>query len=143
MRRTLLAVVVASLAASFTFGQTAEQEVRGLENERMKALVRHDTKALEPFFSDGYILTTFDGLVLDKASFLAGINPDDLTLEFTNYEDVRVRIYGETAVVTGKVTRKGRSRGRDISGEFRYTHVWVRLQGRWQLVANQEARIAG
>jgi ketosteroid isomerase-like protein len=51
-------------------------------------------------------------------------------------EDVRVRVHGDTAVLTGRVTAKGRlGSGRDISGQYRYLRVFVRRDGQWRLAA--------
>jgi ketosteroid isomerase-like protein len=48
-----------------------------------------------------------------------------------------VRVYGKTAVMTGQFTAKGTFKGKNIDVRERYTAVWVKQNGRWQLVAEQ------
>jgi ketosteroid isomerase-like protein len=59
-------------------------------------------------------------------------------------DDLRVRVYGDTAVVTGRSTPRGRdARGQEMHGRYRFLRVWVKRDGRWQVVAFQGTRIAG
>ncbi len=143
MKRAMTIFLLLVLFAAFSQGQTREQEVMALENRRVEALVRGDTDFLENLFGDNYILTTFDGQVRDKFFTLGAMGGGETSFDFLNYEDMDIRITGDTAIVTGTAIRNGRSRGRIISGDFRFTHVWVSLQGQWKLVAIQESRIAG
>ena len=65
------------------------------------------------------------------------------TYEAFDVDDLAVRIYGETAVVTGRSTPKGRNaKGEPIRGQYRFLRVWVKRDGRWQAVAFQGTRIA-
>ena len=53
-----------------------------------------------------------------------------------------MRVYGDTAVITGRVTLKGKYSGKEASGLYRSISVWVNQRGRWRLVANQITLIA-
>jgi ketosteroid isomerase-like protein len=58
-------------------------------------------------------------------------------------DSVRVRVFGDAAVVTGLIARRGRSQGAgDLSGRCRSTRVYIRRAGRWQLVSAHETRVA-
>ena len=61
----------------------------------------------------------------------------DLRLESGKSDDVKVRVYGNTAVMTGRFTAKGKFRDKSIDIRERYTAVWVKREGRWRLVAEQ------
>lgn len=63
------------------------------------------------------------------------------TLEAYTLEEVQVRLYGNTAVTTGRATVKGQTGVGDFSGAQRFTRVYVQRNGRWQLVAHQATRI--
>ena len=54
-----------------------------------------------------------------------------------HFGQLRVRIYGDTAVVTARADVKGHQMGEDFSGPYRYTRVWVRRTGHWQAVSYQ------
>ncbi|MCA1625288.1 MAG: nuclear transport factor 2 family protein [Acidobacteria bacterium] len=61
----------------------------------------------------------------------------DFKLESGQSDDVKVRIYKNAAVMTGRFTAKGSFRGKNIEIRERYTAVWVKKKGRWRLVAEQ------
>ena len=66
----------------------------------------------------------------------------DLKTYFFNVEDVRVRVYGDAAVVTGHAKWRINYQGRDIDNERRYTSMFVKQKGAWRMVAQQVGRIA-
>lgn len=119
-----------------------EQAVKKLDTERVQALLRSDTTTLERIISDDYTNTNNSGQVLTKAQLMAEVKSGDLKYETIDIDDVQVRVYGDTAVFTGRATVKGARKGEDISGQNRLTRVYVKQQGRWQLVAQQSTRIA-
>lgn len=102
-----------------------------------EALVRGDVSALDRLYADEFVYTTFDGEVRDKAQQLAFTISGDLRLESGKSDDVRIRVYKDTAVTTGRFTAKGKLRGKNIEMRERYTALWVKKDGRWQLVAEQ------
>ena len=57
-------------------------------------------------------------------------------------EDQDVHVYGDTAVVTGRLALKGKYSGKEVSGQYRSINGWVNQGGRWRLVANQLTPIA-
>ena len=77
------------------------------------------------------------GIIQNKEQRLAPMRSGDLKYEFARYEEVNIRAYGNTAVVTARVAVKGQNKGADVSGQFRSTLTLVKLKGRWQLVASQ------
>ena len=99
--------------------------------------MRGDAAALERIFADEFIYTNPKAEVLDKKQQIAALSSGELKLSEAKSDDVRIRIYGETAVMTGRFTAKAESTGKREMIEERYTAVWVRRDGRWQLVAEQ------
>ena len=95
--------------------------------------------------------TSHSGVFKTRAEFMAedkfsekGDTQDGRTrYDAYDVDDLAMRIYGDTAVVTGRTSPKGRTAlGQPISGRYRYLRVWVRRQGRWQCVAFEGTRIA-
>ena len=68
---------------------------------------------------------------------LGDIKSGALVIESTVISDMKVRVFGESAVATYTTTDKGKSKGRDISGRYRWTDTFVRRGGKWQIVAGQ------
>ncbi len=112
-----------------------------LEHEWVQVGVNHDVSVLERIEADDIIFTAFDGSLSTKAQDIADVTSGALKAESASVDDMKVRIYGDTAVVTGRVTTKGQYKGKDISGQFRFTDVFVKRNGKWQAVASHGSRI--
>ncbi len=123
-------------------GQEAERELRQLEDNIADAVVRRDTAFVDRVWAEEFVYTGVRGEVKTKADILAELRAGDLQFEVLKFDDIRVRVYGDAAVVTGRATTKGRSKQGEISGEFRYSRVYVNRCGAWQLVAFQGTPIA-
>jgi ketosteroid isomerase-like protein len=119
-----------------------EQTIRQLDRDWVKAYTRGDTAVLDRIYADDLIVTNPDGSVGNKAEELAAIKSGAFAFQSITNEDVRVRVFGEMAVVTGRSMMKGRYKDQDISGGYRYTDVYLKKRGRWQAVALQITRIA-
>jgi ketosteroid isomerase-like protein len=65
-----------------------------------------------------------------------------VTLTEMRASEMRVRVYGDAAVITGQSTIKATVQGRDENGRFRFTDIWVKHGERWLAVASQVTRIA-
>jgi hypothetical protein len=135
-------VVCQTASKSVVRKSKAEREVLRLENERVQALLRGDTVALDRVYSDDYTVMSTIGLVKNKADVMQDFKSGNLKYESFTLDECKVRIYGNTAVVTGLSTQKARDKGQDISGQFYFTRVYVKQSGRWQIVANHQSRMA-
>jgi len=113
-----------------------EDEVRRIEVEWGDAFERRDMRALDRLMADEYILTDPLGNVRDKAESLAAIAANDVLFESTTSDNVHVRISGDTAVVTGRSTFRGRYKGWSVAGCYQYTDVLVKQRGSWRAVGS-------
>ncbi len=105
---------------------------------RLKA----DVAGLDKLLADDWLLTHSDGRVQDKKDYLQELSSRSRSNQAIENEDVSIRHYGVTAVVTGTSVQAGTSNGLPWSGRFRYTRVWILREGRWQMVASHSSRIA-
>jgi ketosteroid isomerase-like protein len=123
---------------------TAEQELIKLENRWNDAIVKHDWAFFDQILADDYISTDFDGNVGTKADFLEFLRSGESVIASSIVDDMKVRIYGDTAVVTGRTTTVNEQyQGKDLSGQYRWTDTWVKYYlGRWRCVAEHISRIA-
>lgn len=88
------------------------------------------------------MLTHSDGRVQTKAEYLGELATRSRRNDAIVNEDVRLRTYGETAVVTGVSVQSGVSNGEPWRGRFRFTRVWVKRDGSWLMVASHSSRVA-
>ena len=134
---TGIAVALWLIVAPAHASSEAEGELLKLNADYDQAIMRGDAAALERIFADEYIYTNPKCEVLGKEEQIAELSSGAGKLEGAKSDDVRIRVYGETAVMTGRFTARSRRDGKDFQVEERYTAVWVRRDGRWQLVAEQ------
>jgi ketosteroid isomerase-like protein len=152
MRRATSWLLIAIAAAGTVLAQTRKsapsaqdaataEHIKKLEYDRIQAGVRKDIAYIAAATADEYVQIDWDGKVLDKAATLARIKSTNIQLQSNTLDEVNVRVYGDTALVTGLATRKGVMDGQDISTGIRYTRLYVRRDGRWQVVQFQQTRV--
>jgi ketosteroid isomerase-like protein len=117
-----------------------EEELLKLEDEFARAVVTNDADALNRLLADDWIIVEPDGGMIDKARFLGVIRSGALSHESMESIDLRVRVYGNTAVVTGLTTSKGKFMGQDFTSCERATDIFVKQADRWQCVFTQLTR---
>lgn len=116
------------------------EELLKLEKEFAQAIVKNDVEAIERILADDWIIIDPDGGVIDKARFLGVIKSGALTHEMMESDDIRVRLYGDTAVVTGLTRTRGKYSGQAFTTQERATDVFVKQNGRWRCVFSQLTR---
>jgi len=118
------------------------EEVTRLNRRWMEAYVRRDTAFLEQYLPDDYVSTFPDGTVLDKQGEIESLKSGDIALTEMTPSEMNVRTYDGAAVITGRSTIKANVKGEMVSGEYRFTDVWIKQDNRWLAVASQVTRIA-
>ena len=132
-------IALASLLSVGVQNSGTATELIALESRFSQALVSSDWRAVEQIEADDLLFTNADGSVTRKADDVNGLRSADTKFESIDMSDTDVLDLGDVAVVTGKLVEKGRYRGSDISGTYRFTDVWARRNGKWQLVRGHEA----
>src|SRR5262249_3865182 len=129
-------LIASRLNWSLTMNQQNErvrEQILELGRRWAAAEASGDVEALGALLADDFMLVGPLGFVLDKAQYLGSRRSGDLKHESLDWEDVRLRVYGETAVAIGTQTQKSTYQGRDASGRFRVTQIAARLGGHWVL----------
>jgi hypothetical protein len=116
---------------------TVEQEIIALENKWNEAMMKVDTKALNEILADEYIETGDKGNMSNKAKHISALKSGDLKVSDANLNDLKVKVYGNAAVVTGRNTTKEIFKGKASNEAYRITDTWVMQNNRWQCVASQ------
>ena len=145
------AVCVAVLCAPSAFAQaegakkasaSVEDQIKKLEAERAAAVVKGDVAAIASQTSEDYTLINANGQLSGKAQTMEAIKSGNIKLTANDLSDLKVRLYGNTAIVTGKADAKGVVGGRELKGPVMFTRVYVKKDGKWQSVAFQQTPIA-
>jgi len=122
-------------------GENDEQALIRIEGEWGDAMTKHDMVALDRILGDDHTVISKDGRVHTKAEELANYRSDESSNELSDFEPMKVRVFGDTAVVTGGQREKSLNFGKDTSGFYRWTDVFVRRDERWQAVASELTRV--
>jgi ketosteroid isomerase-like protein len=145
MQRSLLVAIIAMFAVVAIRAQApsaAEKDLIKLENDWSTAWQKKDAAFLQKLFADEYLSTGSSGATYSKAQDLANLTSEGTSLTSFALTDLKVHVYGDTAVVTGLNTTKSTFKGKDDSGAYRFTDVFVKRDGRWQVVATQGTLVA-
>lgn len=135
-----LAVALLGLLASHRVGaqatSTAEQEIIKLEHTVIDAQIKKDRAVLERLLADDYLYTHSNGSVFDKAQEITESMSSDVRWADASFADLKVRFFGDVAVLTGRITLEGAAKGY-ATGARRITDIFVKRTGRWQYVGGQ------
>src|SRR3984957_8090528 len=117
MRSVCRALVLMSLVSFQAWAQnnaapSAEEEIRSLEQERNVAILNGDAAALDRMTADDYTFVTLRGELRTKSEIVKGFQSGSFKYESRQISDLTIRVYGDTAVVTGRSNQKGMENGR-------------------------------
>ena len=130
-----------SMQASGSAAVEVEQQIRQLNDEWVKAMVRGDGPTLDRVMADDFVFTyPLEGD--DKSRFIADVTSGDLKIEHISREQVSVRVFGSTAILTARDSAKWFYMGREITGQYKIISVYSERGGRWALCAVQACPIS-
>ena len=117
-----------------------EEQLLKLEEAFAEAIVKNDLEGLARIAADDWVIIDPNGEIIDRTRFFEVIKSGALTHDLMESEDFRVRIYGDTAVVTAISSTKGKFMGQEFTSRERATDVFVKRDGRWQCVLTHLTR---
>jgi len=143
-RRSVCALAGVTLAVCAVHAQSGSvtEDLAQIEDAWAAAVQASDIHALGDIVAEDYVGTTATGAVQNKEQYLSALVSGDRITRVLTTEDLDIRVYGDTAVITHGGRAEGSFKGAPTGGEFRWTHVFVRRDGRWQAVSNHVTRIA-
>ena len=118
-----------------------EEELLKLENAFAEAIVNNDLESIRRLVADDWIIIDPNGEIVDRTRFFEVIKSGVLTHDMMESKDSRVRVYGDSAVVSAVTRTKGKFMGHDFSTQERATDVFVKRDGRWRCVLTHLTRV--
>lgn len=115
----------------------AEAQLRQLNAELAEAEVRRDIDALERLISDDYLGIDPSGSLLTKELIMSTYGSGKVVLESIVTSDLRIRVFDNTGIITGRSLIKGRSGRNEFSAVFRYNDTYRREGRGWRLISSQ------
>jgi ketosteroid isomerase-like protein len=138
----LLSACATRALALFPHHENAHKEIEGLELDWRQAQLSNNVSEVDRLLADDYLGISANGILETKADELSRRRSGSLHITQLDLSDIKVRIYGDTAVVTSKADLVGKNGDRDISGRFRYTRVYSNRMGQWRIVSFEASRIS-
>ncbi|HEV8588590.1 MAG TPA: nuclear transport factor 2 family protein [Pyrinomonadaceae bacterium] len=117
-----------------------EQHLRQMNEEWVKAMTNGDGPTLDRIMAEDFVFSyPLEGD--DKAQFIADCVSGDLKIQHINRDQVSVRVFGPTAMLTARDTANWIYHGREISGQYKILNVYSLREGEWKLCAVQACPI--
>jgi ketosteroid isomerase-like protein len=137
------AAVLASSAVAQKSAEVSKAEgiLLAMEKTWTDAIQKKDLRAVGLLLADEYMIIDDEGLVRDKAATISRLKSSDNDISTAVLDELKVRVYGNVAVVTGRQTEKSVEKGKNTSGSYRYTDVWVNRGSGWQVVNTHESKV--
>jgi hypothetical protein len=115
-----------------TASAAVADELVELSHDLVRAVQEHDPERLSELLAEEFTLDGAAG-TLTRDELLEAATGQYAIDEFA-YHEIDPQIYGNTAIVVSRYRQTARLRDRDATGELRITDVWIRRDGRWQIL---------
>jgi ketosteroid isomerase-like protein len=119
-----------------------QRELTQLVKDLNETVVKADVAVLERVLHEDYVHLRPYGMVENRAQYLENRKARRVDFESLVPDEIKVRVYGDTAIVTGRSTAKGKDQYGKMDEQRRWTRVLVRRDGRWQFVHFQGTPIS-
>lgn len=119
--------------------ESVERSLTQMERDWADAIVKHDAATVSRIVAEDWSETSWDGTSFGKAQALADLPMG--TTESITMDPIKVRVFGHVAIVTAGDVEKSSYKGKDTSGHYVWTDVYMNREGRWQVVATQGSKV--
>jgi ketosteroid isomerase-like protein len=110
--------------------------IRALETKWTESYKQHSIDILSSLLAEDFVITVEDGSTFSKAGYISHTADSSVKVEVAEQSDLKIRIHGDTAIVTGAYYEKGESNGKRYEYHDRLTDVWMKVGGKWKVVAS-------
>ena len=147
MKNTLAVVLLCLVSLIFAAGQKASEtstiadQIKKHEQDWAQAVVKEGAASVDQYEADDIITTDPTGRVTNKTQDKTDLSSGDYQIQSEELSDLKVLVYGNTAVAAATNTMKGTYKRQDLSGNYRFTDTWVKRNGKWQVVASQYTKV--
>ncbi|MGH9933210.1 MAG: nuclear transport factor 2 family protein [Pyrinomonadaceae bacterium] len=131
------AAAINTIATASGDNAKVEMEIRQRLAQWVDALKRNDVAMLDQVLADDFQYLLEDGKTRSKAEELAPSKAGDIKFETISTDDVKVFVYGDTAIATGVGTFKGTFKGRAFESRERFCDIYQKRKGQWKVIASR------
>jgi ketosteroid isomerase-like protein len=141
MRIPLALALMSCLAAGLEIPLAAQEKsdaahIRAMELRWTESYKQRQVQMLSSLLAEDFVITVEDGNTYSKVGYISHSAEPSVHVEVAEMSDLKVRMHGNTAVVTGAYHELGKSDGKPYEYHDRLTDVWMKVGGKWQVVAS-------
>lgn len=118
-----------------------EQQLTKIENDWADSYVKRDSSFVQRIAADDFSFIGPDGNMVNKADYVKSLTGDTVFTGF-KIDNLKIRTYGDAAIVIGLATISAKTKGEDESGQYSFTDVFVKQKGEWKAVSGQVTPVA-
>ena len=122
--------------------EKAKEEVLKVEDEMNQAIEKGDVNTLGRIFADDFTVTNPSGKIITRAQDLAEIRSGENNLVALDHDDIHLRVYGNTVLLSGRSRSTLQYKGKVSKGPRRFTNVYVKEDGQWRIVDHHVTNVA-
>lgn len=136
----LSALILCLVATPFLALQAQEQpeiaKIRALEIKVVQAYKHREIDQLASMLDDDFVITFEDGSTYSKTGYISFSATPSVRIETAEMTELKIRMHGDTAILTGIYHEQGDSKGRAYDYHDRFTDVWMKKGITWRLIAS-------
>src|SRR5262249_22099717 len=117
-----------------------EATIIQLEKDWVAAITSKDTSALDRLLADDFVGTSPTAHYFTKRQAINDLKSGNYVVTRMDLEEPSANLYGDTAVSFTSQQEQSTYAGKDTSGHYHFTDVWVKKNGKWQVVASHGTR---
>jgi ketosteroid isomerase-like protein len=114
-----------------------EEELVRVEKEFTDAIAKNELERIQRFVTNDWVIIGADGGIIERNRFFEVIRSGTLTHAMMESDEMRVRLYGDIAIVSALTRSRGKFMGQEFSTRERATDVFVKQDGQWRCVLTQ------
>ena len=117
-----------------------EQALIKIQHEWAEARLKRDSSFPQRIEADDFTVVWFNGTIVSKEEDLKSYESADTVFTDFKIDDLKVRFYGDMAIVVGQGSIKAHTKTQDLSGKYVWTDTFVKQRGAWTAVASRGRR---
>ena len=133
---SLIFCLPAGLRISCSAQEKNAESIRVLELKWAESYRLRQVDVLSSLLAEDYVITTEDGSTYGKIGFVSHNAEPSERVTISEMSDLKIRMHGDVAIVTGAYHERGESGGKPYDYHDRLTDVWMKISGKWLLVAS-------
>src|SRR5437870_9200897 len=141
MRLRVSSILTLCLFTAFASPLSAQEKdsansIRKLEEKWTESYKKRQIDILSSLLAEDFVITVEDGNTYSKSGYITHSADPSVQVDVAELSDLKVRMHGDTAVVTGAYHERGDSNGKRYEYRDRLTDVWMKIGSTWQVVAS-------